>query len=197
MGHQIRLMMNEGFEGVTFSGTVELDETYWGGKAKNMHSKKRKQFKKGTGAINKIAVFGILERGTGVRIKVLNTNYVTGAMLQPIIKKQVQQGATVITDGHGAYNDLCKHYDHEIVNHQNNEYVRAGNIHTNGIEGVWSQLKRTIGGTHIQVNKKYLQLYANECAFRYNNVYRGGRMLETILGRIPSLTITNVFRIHQ
>lgn len=89
MRHQIRLMMDEAFEGITYSGTVKIDETYCGDKAKNMHSKRRKQFKKGTGAINKVAVFGILERGKGVRIKVLNTNYVTGAMLQPIVKKQV------------------------------------------------------------------------------------------------------------
>lgn len=71
------------------------------------------------------------------------------------------------------------------------------NIHTNGIEDVWSQLKRIIGGTHIQVNKKYLQLYTNECAFRYNNVYRRERMFETILGRIPTLKAINVFKYNN
>ena len=65
------------------------------------------------------------------------------------------------------------------------QYVREKDIHTNTIEGFWSQVKRTIGGTHIQVSRKYLQLYVNECAFRYNNVFKGEKMFDTILSHLP------------
>ena len=186
MGHQIRKMIGGGFGEEKLSGVVEADETYVGGKAKNMHRKRRKQFK-GTGNINKVAVFGMLERGVGVKVKVMNTNYVDGTMLQPIIKKQLKEGSRLITDGHGAYKDLHLKYSHEIVSHHTGEYVRGEDIHTNSIEGFWSQLKRTISGTHIQVSRKYLQLYANECAFRYNNCFRGDKLFYSIMEKIPKV----------
>jgi len=87
------------------------------------------------------------------------------------------------TDGHGAYRILAGEYQHEVVSHQNDEYVREGKIHTNTIEGYFSHLKRMIGGTHIHVSKKYLQQYVNEHSFRY--VYRKEEqlMFHRILGR--------------
>ena len=185
LGHRIRkLIGGHGESEAMIKGTVELDETYVGGKAANMHRKRRKLFAK-TGNVNKTAVFGMLERGVGVRVKAMTTNYVTGKMLTPIIQAKIEKDTRVITDGHGAYNDLHKDFKHEVVNHEANEYVRGEDIHTNGIEGFWSQVKRTIGGTHIQVSKKYMQLYLDECAFRYNNVFKGEKMFDAILRNLP------------
>ena len=183
MGHSVRILMGGGNQAM-LSGIVEIDETYVGGKAKNMHKKKRKALKEGRGSVNKIAVFGMFERGVGVRAKVLHTDAPNGLILKPLIREKVDKSATIITDGFGAYKDLDKEYTHEIVNHSGNEYVR-GNFHTNSIEGFWSQVKRTIGGTHIQVSKKHLQLYVNECVFRYNHNFMGEKMFDAIMSHLP------------
>ena len=183
MGHQVRILMG-GDNPAMLSGIIEADETFVGGKVKNMHNKKKKELKKGRGSVNKTTIFGMLERGVGVRAVVLNTDAPTGKILKPIILSRVESGSTMVTDGFGGYKDLNLHYQHEVVNHSGNEYVR-GNFHTNGIEGFWSQVKRTIGGTHIQVSRKYLQLYVNESIFRYNNVFKGERMFYAILKNLP------------
>ncbi len=145
--------------------TIEIDETYIGGRDSNKHGKKLDMQKKGTGATNKTAVFGMLEREGNVQMQVVSR--VDGVGLKPIIYEAVPVGTTIVTDGYGAYKDLNKHYKHEIVAHSNKEYVR-GEFHTNNIEGAWSQLKRGIYGIYHSASPKHLQSYCNEFALRYN-----------------------------
>lgn len=141
----------------TFSGTVEVDETYIGGKARG---------KRGRGSENKTPVVGAVERQGKVVAKVTpNTKAKT---ILPIIKESVKAGSRVITDEYVSYNKLTSlGYVHDTVHHASKQYV-IGDAHTNTIEGFWSQLKRSIDGTYHSVSKKYLQFYVNEFVFRYN-----------------------------
>ena len=146
--------------------TVEIDETYVGGKNKNRHSNKKLP---GTGTANKTMVFGILERNGNVQNFMVDAN--DGKTLQPIINDKLGKGATIITDTHGAYKDIDrtpdKDYRHEAVNHSGGEYVRDS-YHTNNIEGYWGGLKRGIYGIYHHVTSKHLHRYCNEFGFRYN-----------------------------
>ena len=107
-----------------------------------------------------------------------------GTTLKPIIDASVNKEISiVITDEWLGYNKLSKEYRHVVINHLNEEYVR-GAFHTNTIEGFWSQLKRTIKGTHIQVSRKHLQKYVDEVAFRYMQRDKQDTMFETILSHV-------------
>lgn len=164
--HRVREMLTENAPEM-LTGTVEVDETYIGGKHRNKHTKARKLLnEKGTGAINKTPVVAMLQRdGSIVTIVTLLAN---GEAIKPFIYKHVAPGTTVITDGFGAYKGLDKTYTHEVVMHSENEYVREGNIHTNTLEGFWSQLKRGIIGTFHQVSPKHLHRYCHEFGYKYN-----------------------------
>jgi transposase len=155
MMHQIRKLMAE--EVPMIKGTVEVDETYVGGKRPG---------KRGRGAAGKAIVVGALERGGNVApFVVTRANAETAENLLAVT---TDPAAKIVTDEYGAYHGLkAKGYNHESVNHGREEWVR-GDVHTNGIEGFWSQMKRSIDGTHHGVSKKYLQAYADEYAFRYN-----------------------------
>jgi transposase-like protein len=148
-------------------GPVEMDETFIGGKLKNMHKSKKP---KGTGfsgvpsgAMAKTIVVGMVERGGRVKAEVVAER--THAVLRALVNKHIHPGATLITDEWGGYKgtDLT----HEIINHAV-EYVR-GQVHTQGIENFWSLLKRSLGGTYISVEPFHLDRYVDEQAFRYNN----------------------------
>jgi len=103
-------------------------------------------------------------------------------VVTPLIRRNVKIGTEIMTDEWGAYSNLKKNkYKHQTVNHKAKEYVR-GSVHTNTIEGFWSQLKRSINGTYHAVSPKYLQSYVNEFSYRY-----GKRHLETPLF-FPMLT---------
>ena len=155
MCHQIRKAMSEK---PTLKGDVELDETYVGGRGGNN--------KRGRGAENKTPVFGAVERKGNLKASVVPN--VQTKTIQPIINEIVEKGTNIMTDEYNIYNSVRKNgYSHEVVQHGIKEYVR-GNVHTNNIEGFWSQLKRGIRGTHVSVSPKHLQKYVNEFAFRYN-----------------------------
>lgn len=184
MAHQIkRLMANNSTE--PLMGIVEADETFIGGQHKNKHKKERALLnEKGTGAINKVPVMGLLERNG--RIVVLAIDKAEGKVLKPIIRENVDRDSTLVTDGFGGYSNLHLEFkQHEIISHDKDEYVR-GIYHTNTIEGFWSQLKRTIKGTHIHVSRKHLQKYVDEVAFRYEHRKEQDGMFDAILSRVVS-----------
>jgi transposase-like protein len=122
--------------------------------------------RKVTGAINKTPVVAMLQRNGS--IVTIVTPLANGEAIKPFIYKHVKPGSIVITDGFGAYKGLDKTYTHEVVMHSENEYVREGNIHTNTLEGFWSQLKRGIIGTFHQVSPKHLHRYCHEFGYKYN-----------------------------
>ncbi len=165
MMHIIRLAMQTGSFEKKFSGTVEADETFVGGLAKNMHKDKREARIKGRGAVGKAIVMGVLERHGEVRANVVpNTAQET---LHEQIKANVEKGSNVFTDQFPAYNGLEPDFVHKFVNHTV-EYVK-GNVHTNGIENFWSLLKRGLKGTYVSVMPFHLSRYVDEQAFRFNN----------------------------
>jgi transposase len=180
MGHKIRELMQSG--GNMLTGVVEADETFIGGLAKNMHRKKREAKIKGTGGIGKIPVIGILERGGNVQAKVVAD--VTSKSILPNIIANVEKGATVCTDEWCSYNALAKSgFKHARVSHSRKEYVRNG-VHTNSIEGFWSQLKRSINGTFHHVSPQHLQSYVNEFVYRYNLRRSEIPIFEDLSGRV-------------
>lgn len=183
MGHQIRTLMANGGLSAMLSGIIEADEVYIGGKSTFKHKKQRDAMNaNGTGAINKTPVFTLLERNGNIINTVLDK--AEGSTLKPIIAKFVEKDSMLITDGFGGYHGLKSSYNHEIVNHDKDEYVKAGKIHTNTIEGYFSHLKRMIWGTHIHVSKKHLLKYANEHSFRYVHRNEGQTMFRTILAQV-------------
>jgi hypothetical protein len=169
MMHRIRLALDLG----TFhklgggpNNEVEVDETFVGGKLRNMHKDKKAIYNNTRGAFGKTIVMGLLDRGRKeVRAKVVvDTKRDT---LQPQVHKEVKHGSTVYTDEAVAYEGLSYKYVHDVINHME-KYVN-GRVHTNGIENFWSLLKRGIGGTYVAVEPFHLSRYVDEQVFRYNN----------------------------
>lgn len=149
--HRIRLAMQTGtFE--KLSGTIEADETYIGGLARNMHKDKREEKIQGRGGSGKTIVMGLLERHGEVRAKVINDT--KRETLHAEVKENVETGSNLYTDGLRSYQGMEDEFFHEFVDHAE-EYVR-GNVHTNGIENFWSLLKRTIKGTYVSVEPFHL-----------------------------------------
>lgn len=183
MLHRVRLAMKTG----TFkklAGDVEVDETFVGGKAKNMHKAKRAKTISGRGPVGKAIVQGLLERGGEVRaVVVANTDDNT---LQTTVRRNVEFNSRVYTDAAPAYGGLCLNYFHACVDHVN-KYV-VGNIHTNGIENFWSLLKRSLKGTYVAVSPVHLHRYVDEQVHRYNcrkvdDASRFRRVLVAAVGR--------------
>jgi transposase-like protein len=160
MDHRIRHALSMGTI-KKLSGQIEADETYIGGKARNMHRVKRDAKITGTGGKEKAAVMGILERGAKVLTKVVDDN-----TLQKRIREHVIAGSAIFTDALKSYEGLDE-FQHEVID-QAIEYVQ-GEIHTNGLENFWSLLKRALGGTYVSVEPFHIFRYLDQQAFRYNN----------------------------
>ena len=145
-----------------FSGPIEVDETYVGGKRRNMHNRKRAGLS-GRGPVGKTAVVGAKDRATRrVAAKVVrNTDRTT---LHGFIGDHAQPGTKVYTDDARAYQGLP---NHEAVKHSVSEYVR-GQAHTNGVESFWSLLKRGHQGIYHKMSPKHLDRYVSEFATRHN-----------------------------
>lgn len=166
--HRIRLAMANGsFE--KLKGSVEIDESYFGGEPKNMHvAAKIRRGIKDRDSIMK-PVMGIVERGDdgGTEVRAGTVRNTLGATMLPIIHKNVEYHSTIHTDCHGGYRLLSIGYKHKTINHSQ-EYVN-GDIHTNTIENYWSVLKRGLKGTYIRAYGQHLDRYIAEQSFRYNN----------------------------
>lgn len=165
MAHRIRFALHQGSFDSMLTGEVEADETFIGGKARNMHVSKRERRITGTGGKDKTAVMGLLERGGQVRTQVINTR--KKKELQGEVKKHVEAGAALYTDALLSYQGLSSDYAHQVVDHAV-EYVN-GRVHTNGLENFWSLLKRGINGTYVSVEPFHLFRYLDEQSYRFNN----------------------------
>jgi transposase-like protein len=163
LDHRIRLALTMGSIN-RFSGQIEADETFIGGKARNMHVAKRAKKITGTGGKDKTAVMGILERGGKVRATVVPNR--KKKALQAEIREHVLAGSAIFTDALKSYEGLDE-FQHEVVDHAV-EYVR-GEVHTNGLENFWSLVKRGLNGTYVSVEPFHLFRYLDDQVFRYNN----------------------------
>jgi transposase-like protein len=147
------------------SGTVEIDETYVGGKGYNRHKSERRKRKGKAGVVNKTPVIGAVERDGNLIAAVMPDFGVDQA--HRFIRAFAMDAKMIVTDAHPAYGALVGFPQHKMINHHAGEYVR-GDAHTNTIESVWALLKRQIVGTHHWVSPKHLQQYVSEMAWRLN-----------------------------
>ncbi len=157
--------------GGKLDGHVEADETFIGGKARNMHAAKRKRLgiSQSRSMIGKVAVMGLLQRhgeGSKVRTQVIMNR--KKHQLETVVSENVETGAALYTDSLRSYDRMAaRGYIHGVIDHA--EAYVDGQVHTNGLENFWSLLKRALKGTYISVEPFHLFRYLDEQAFRFNN----------------------------
>lgn len=182
MFKQIRSLLADGE--LKLGPTVEIDETYMGGKRKRGTGRPMR------GDKTKTPVVGIVERNGKVVAKVIPA--VTASDITGLVRKHVAAGSTVYSDEYQSYaligrltddNGAELNYKHATVKHGRDEYVR-GDVHTNSVEGFWNLIKNGIRGVYHQVSPEYLQSYLNEYAFRYNHRFEGNQQFKRILERV-------------
>ena len=164
MFHRIRKAMQSGTFMKQLSGEVEVDETFIGGKARNMHIAQRKRRITGTGVTDKTAVMGMVERGGEIRTCVVPDR--KKSTLCAVVENNVQAGSALYSDALRSYDGLEGDYAHQVIDHAV-AYV-DGRVHTNTLENFWSLLKRSIHGTYVSVEPFHLHRYLDEQSFRYN-----------------------------
>ncbi|HEY3384475.1 MAG TPA: IS1595 family transposase [Vicinamibacterales bacterium] len=186
---RLRLALQDEETGGKLGGEVEVDETYIGGKARNMHPAKRARVITGTGGMGKVAVMGLLARHGKDGHSTVRTTVVPDVKkprLQAEVRQHVQPGATVYTDALSSYAGLASDYTHSVIDHA--ECYVNGQVHTNGLENFWSLLKRAIKGTYVSIEPFHLFRYLDEECFRFNqragdDASRFALALKGILGR--------------
>jgi transposase-like protein len=183
MLQRIRLAMQDMEQGGKLGGEVEVDETFIGGKARNMHADERARKITGRGPEGKAIVAAVLERGGKVRAKVVCSR--RKPELQKLIRDHVEAGSNVYSDALKSYDGLDE-FTHQVIDHAV-AYV-DGNVHTNNCENFWSLLKRGLKGTYVSVEPFHLFRYVDEQAFRFNNcetddVHRFVKGMQQIVGR--------------
>src|SRR3990167_3795052 len=191
MLQRIRFVMQDE-DGGLLNGTVEVDETFIGGKARFMHKERRAVAIKGTGGAGKGAVMGLLDRHWPDGHSTVRTNVVDSrkrGALSGQVRKHVQAGSEVMTDAFRSYNDLSRDYVHGVIDHAE-KYVE-GQIHTNGIENFWALLKRAIKGTYVSVEPFHLFRYLDEEAFRFNTRKASdGERFERLASKVTGKRLT-------
>jgi transposase-like protein len=177
--HRIRAAIKE-VNPTPLKGTVEVDETYVGGKRRHVGRGYRG---------NKTCVIGALERKGPVRMEVLK--WVDREQLHKFIHKTTAPDtANIYTDEHVGYRGIQDHdTKHGTVNHSKEEWVH-GDVHTNGIESVWSLLKRSVVGTYHKVSVKHLDAYVDELEHRFNNRENKFLFRDTLLKLVKAEKLT-------
>lgn len=171
MAHRLRFALHQGSFETMMSGHVEADETFIGGKSRNMHKRKREALgiSQSNSMAGKVAVMGLLERhgeGSRVRTRVVQTR--RRNELEKTVTEHVELGANLYTDALKSYDRMSqKGYIHGVIDHAE-KYVE-GDIHTNGLENFWSLLKRALKGTYVSVEPFHLFRYLDEQMYRFNN----------------------------
>jgi len=182
MFNKIRSMLQDDHD-EPLSGTVEMDETYVGGKRRGTRAGRPGKDS------HKTPVFGMVERKHGEskgRVVARAMPDVRRATVMPHVKKKVLPESMVYTDEYQIYNGLNREgYRHDRVHHREEIYV-AGDVHTNTIEGFWILVKRGIGGVYHSVSSKHLQGYLDEYAYRYNHRKDERPMFLTMLSRVSA-----------
>jgi transposase-like protein len=182
LAHRIRYAMNQEPLFSKLFGTVEVDETYVGGKSRNMHKSEREKRIQGRGAVGKMPVVTLVERGGRVKSQYMES--VTGENLKRAMIECIEQQTCIMTDESPSYFGVNQHFvEHSTVNHKKGEYVR-GKSHVNTCESIHALLKRGIIGTFHHVSKQHLHRYLDEFDFRFNarKISDGERTLKAIQG---------------
>lgn len=162
MAHRLRYAMSNGPLSELMSGTVEIDETYIGGKRKGSRGGRPGQYDD-----VKTPVVALVERGTG-RVHVKPMQRVTAENLGKVLRENVRPGAKVMTDEFRVYKTATEGFEHDTVRHGRGEYVR-GEAHTNTVEGFFGLLKKGVNGVYHHVSRGHLERYCDEFAFRYQH----------------------------
>ena len=191
MLHRIRLAMQTG-SFIRSGGEFEADETFIGGKSKNMSKTRRAKTITGSGAKDKEIVMGVLRRGTEAEPSKVTAKHIPNrrkATVQAEVRAAAEPGSTINTDSLASYNNLKADYMHQFVDHAV-EYVRD-NVHTNGMENFWSLFKRALKGTYVSVEPAHLNAYTVEQTFRFNERkdVDGGRFRK-VLGSVTGKRVT-------
>lgn len=189
--HRIRLAMQTG-SFIKSGGEFEADETFIGGRAKNMSAARRAKSIPGSGVAGKQVVMGVLKRGTeaepskAVATHVINRKKAT---VQAAVRAVAEPGSALYTDALRSYTDLANDYIHEVVDHAV-EYVRD-HVHTNGMENFWSLFKRALKGTYVSVEPFHLDAYVKEQTFRFNERKKNdSSRFREVLGAVSGKRIT-------
>ncbi len=160
MAHRIRHAMKSGPLASLLTGTVEVDETYIGGKSR--------LGKRGRRSERKTPVVALVERGGRIRTRPVER--VSAKALKGAIRENVKKSAAIMTDEFSSYRGLGREFNggHETVKHGEREYVR-GDVHVNSAESFFALLKRGVHGTFHHVSKPHLGRYCDEFAFRWDH----------------------------